>query len=64
MYRPGKVTMPDGREMVWSDGGKMSGCTLDKKKVGDLVDINGPFGLVNYLGGGQFKLPGLGRECF
>ncbi|CAD7967984.1 unnamed protein product [Amoebophrya sp. A120] len=59
MYRPGKVTMPDGRVMDWADGGKMSGCFLDKKKVGDYVTIDGPFGLLNYLGKGEFKLPGI-----
>mmetsp|Transcript_1896 Transcript_1896/g.4373 ORF Transcript_1896/g.4373 Transcript_1896/m.4373 type:complete len:329 (-) Transcript_1896:1228-2214(-) len=57
MYRPAKVTMPDGRVMVWDDGGKLSGCILDKKKVGDYVTISGPFGLLNYIGRGSFKLP-------
>ena len=51
--------MPDGKVMHWADGGKMSGCFLDKKKVGDTITIDGPFGLLNYLGAGVFKLPGV-----
>ena len=62
MYRPGTFTMPDGRDVKWTDGGKMSGRSLDKKQIGDYVDINGPFGLVQYLGKGVFKCPGLGRR--
>ncbi|CAD7969441.1 unnamed protein product [Amoebophrya sp. A25] len=57
MYRKGDVKMPDGKTMTWADGGKMSGCFLDKKKVGDYITIDGPFGLLNYLGRGEFKLP-------
>merc|ERR1719350_819788 len=49
--------MPDGKEMNWSDGGKMS-LYLDSKKVGDTVDVMGPLGVNEYLGNGTFKLPG------
>lgn len=59
MYRPGEVKMPDGKIMKWDDGGKMSGCFLDEKKVGDTVEISGPFGLVEYKGRGKWKLPGV-----
>jgi cytochrome-b5 reductase len=61
IYRPGMVKMPDGREMQWEDGGKMS-LYLDSLKVGDWVDINGPIGAYEYLGKGTFKLPGQTRE--
>jgi len=56
-YRPGTVKMPDGKEMKWDDGGKMS-LFLDGKKTGDTVDIMGPLGANEYLGCGTFKLPG------
>jgi len=56
-YRPGNVKMPDGKEMNWDDGGKMS-LFLDQKKIGDTVDIMGPLGVNEYLGSGTFKLPG------
>jgi len=54
IYRPGTFRMPDGREVVWEDGGKMS-CYLDTKKVGDELEIDGPVGLHTYLGRGKFK---------
>lgn len=59
MYRPGVFQMPDGKELKFENGGKMSGCYLDKKQIGDLVEINGPFGLIEYKGYGGFKLPGV-----
>lgn len=61
IYRPGTVKMPDGREMHWEDGGKMSQY-LDSLKAGDWVEINGPIGHIEYLGKGKFKLPGQIRE--
>lgn len=65
MYRPGKITMPDGRDVNWADGGKMSGTVMDTKNVGDFLEINGPFGLVEYKGRGKFKLPGVsGLQTF
>mmetsp|Transcript_14866 Transcript_14866/g.25718 ORF Transcript_14866/g.25718 Transcript_14866/m.25718 type:complete len:318 (-) Transcript_14866:201-1154(-) len=57
IYRPGKVTMPDGKEITWDDGGKM-GLYLDSKKPGDWLEIAGPLGVNEYLGRGTFKLPG------
>ena len=33
MYRKGTVKLPDGKEMNFADGGKMTGCYLDKLKV-------------------------------
>jgi len=57
VYRPGKVKMPDGKEMNWDDGGKMS-LFLDSKKIGDYIDVMGPLGVNEYLGQGMFKLPG------
>jgi len=57
VYRPSTVTMPDGRSITWADGGKMS-LHLDSLKVGDWLAIDGPIGLVEYLGMGKFKLPG------
>lgn len=57
IYRPGTVTMPDGKQMVWADGGKGS-LFLDSKKAGDEIEINGPVGVNEYLGRGTFKLPG------
>mmetsp|Transcript_30076 Transcript_30076/g.44973 ORF Transcript_30076/g.44973 Transcript_30076/m.44973 type:complete len:265 (-) Transcript_30076:12-806(-) len=57
IYRPGKVCMPDGKEVTWEDGGKAS-LFLDQKKVGDHLEIKGPVGANQYLGKGHFKLPG------
>lgn len=57
IYRPGKFLMPDGQEVEWEDGGKMSRY-LDNKKVGDCIEIMGPIGIHEYLGGGKFKMPG------
>lgn len=57
IYRPGKVKMPDGKEMNWADGGK-AGLYLDSKKPGDFIEILGPLGVNEYLGQGTFKLPG------
>jgi len=56
-YRPGTVTMPDGRQTTWADGGKLS-LYLDSKKEGETLDINGPFGVNVYEGRGKFKVPG------
>lgn len=55
IYRPGKFRMPDGKEVDWEDGGKMSRY-LDSKKVGDYIDIMGPTGMHEYVGCGKFKL--------
>mmetsp|Transcript_66253 Transcript_66253/g.158483 ORF Transcript_66253/g.158483 Transcript_66253/m.158483 type:complete len:318 (+) Transcript_66253:91-1044(+) len=57
VYRPGTVKMPDGKEVKWDDGGKL-GLYLDSKQVGDEVEVKGPLGLIEYLGCGEFKLPG------
>lgn len=57
MYRTGSFKMPDGKEVVWEDGGKMSRY-LDSLKAGDSIEIMGPSGLIQYLGNGAFKLPG------
>merc|ERR1712216_518280 len=54
MYRPGTFRMPNGQEVVWADGGKMSRY-LDAKVVGDEIEIDGPTGLHEYLGCGQFR---------
>lgn len=56
-YQPGTVKMPDGRETQWADGGKLSR-HLDSRKVGDTLDVNGPFGVNEYQGKGKFKVPG------
>lgn len=57
VYRPGTVTMPDGNKVNWENGGKL-GLYLDSKNIGDFIEINGPFGVNQYLGQGEFKLPG------
>jgi cytochrome-b5 reductase len=57
VYRPGTVKMPDGRETTWTSGGKM-GLHLDRLRVGDSIDINGPSGVYEYLGKGEFRIPG------
>merc|ERR1719375_2011530 len=49
--------MPDGKEVTWADGGKMS-LYLDSLKVGDSINIYGPIGVIEYLGCGKFKVPG------
>ncbi len=54
VYKPGTVKMPDGREMKWTDGGKMSQY-LGSTKVGDKVDISGPWGMNEYMGPGALK---------
>lgn len=56
-YRPGTVRMPDGSEMIWEDGGKMSRF-LDAKLPGDYLDVSGPVGVHEYIGLGCFKVPG------
>jgi len=61
IYRPGTFRMPDGREIVWEDGGKMS-TYLDSRKIGDMLEIDGPVGLHTYLGQGKFKIGS--REIF
>jgi len=61
IYRPGTVKMPDGREIKWEDGGKMS-LHLDSLKAGDWIDINGPIGHIEYLGKSMFKMPGQTRD--
>uniref|UniRef100_A0A7S1EXR3 FAD-binding FR-type domain-containing protein n=1 Tax=Noctiluca scintillans TaxID=2966 RepID=A0A7S1EXR3_NOCSC len=60
IYRPGTVNTPGG-ETVWEDGGKCSGY-LDEKRVGDSIDLKGPFGFIEYLGCGKFKVPGGTRD--
>jgi len=57
VYKPGKVKMPDGKEIEWADGGKGS-LYLHSKKPGDYIEINGPVGVHEYLGRGTFKTPG------
>lgn len=57
VYRPGDVVMPDGAKTTWENGGKF-GLYLDERKVGDSLEIKGPTGINEYLGCGQFKLPG------
>lgn len=57
IYRPGEATLPDGTKVTWADGGKM-GLYLDSKQQGDVIEINGPMGMIEYLGRGMFKLPG------
>lgn len=57
VYKPGNTKMPDGKEMNWEDGGKMS-LFLDSKRIGESLDIMGPLGINEYLGEGIFKLPG------
>jgi NAD(P)H-flavin reductase len=36
----------------------MSGHFLDRLKVGNHIAVNGPFGLIEYIGNGVFNLPG------
>jgi len=62
VYSPAKIKMPDGREITWEDGGKMS-LHLNSLKVGQWIDINGPTGHIEYLGKGTFKLPGQSRTA-
>eukprot|EP00811_Abedinium_folium_P036447 NODE_9154_length_1443_cov_8.926292.p1 GENE.NODE_9154_length_1443_cov_8.926292~~NODE_9154_length_1443_cov_8.926292.p1 ORF type:complete len:319 (-),score=87.19 NODE_9154_length_1443_cov_8.926292:397-1353(-) len=57
LHSPGAVRMPDGREMIFEDGGKMGGY-LAHKKVGDFLEVSGPFGVVTYIGKGAFRVPG------
>lgn len=57
IYRPGTYKMPDGKEVVWEDGGKVSR-HLDTRKVGDTLTIMGPVGAHEYLGQGNMKVPG------
>lgn len=57
IYRPMTVKMPDGKEVEWTDGGKMS-MYLDSLVPGDKLDIQGPTGIIEYLGQGAFKMPG------
>lgn len=57
VYHPGTVTMPDGSEVTWNDGGKGS-LFLDGKKPGDELEIEGPVGCNEYLGRGVFKASG------
>lgn len=56
-YSPGTVALPDGREVDWPDGGKMTSY-LASKKPGDYIEISGPIGLHEYIGQGVFKAPG------
>ncbi|PFH37794.1 putative NADH-cytochrome b5 reductase 1 [Besnoitia besnoiti] len=48
VYRRGEVEQ-------FPDGGKMSQY-LDSLRVGDYVDVMGPFGLIEYLGNGEFRV--------
>jgi len=61
IYRPGTFKLPNGQEMTWADGGKMS-LHLDSLRVGDSIDIDGPTGHIEYLGNGTFKVPGQARR--
>lgn len=61
IYRPGTTNMPDGSQVQWVDGGKM-GMYLDQRQVGDFIDVNGPFGIISYLGENHFKIPGAKRK--
>jgi NAD(P)H-flavin reductase len=54
VYEPGTVKMPDGKEMNWADGGKLSQY-LGGAKVGDKCDISGPWGSNEYKGCGSLK---------
>ncbi|GBG32547.1 NADH-cytochrome b5 reductase 1 [Hondaea fermentalgiana] len=45
----------------FSDGGKMS-LYFETLKVGDTIDVQGPFGLYEYLGKGTFKIMRKTRE--
>jgi len=56
VYKPGKAKMADGQEVTWADGGKVSQY-LHSRKVGDFVELMGPFGQNEYLGRSIFKLP-------
>lgn len=56
-YPAGSVTMPDGRQVTWVDGGKM-GRYLDDLKAGQELEVFGPVGVHEYLGQGKFKAPG------
>lgn len=56
-YPAGTVTMPDGREVTWEDGGKM-GRYLDSLKAGQYLEVFGPVGVHEYFGQGHFKAPG------
>ncbi|CBZ52712.1 hypothetical protein NCLIV_025010 [Neospora caninum Liverpool] len=48
IYRKGEVAQ-------FPDGGKMSQY-LDSLRIGDHVDMMGPFGLIEYLGDGEFRV--------
>lgn len=61
IYRAGTFTLPNGKEHTFEDGGKCSRY-LDEKKIGDKIEINGPFGLIEYMGNGHFKVPGGVRQ--
>lgn len=47
-----KVYKPNDK---FSDGGKMSQ-HLDRMKIGDSIDVAGPFGLIEYKGNGNFLI--------
>lgn len=56
-YKPGKVKMANAEEIEWTDGGKVSQY-LHSKEPGEMIDINGPIGVTEYVGQGLFKLTG------
>ena len=53
----GSCFLPKDQEHFWEDGGKCA-TLLDKKKIGEFIDIDGPFGHIEYIGPGEFKVPG------
>ena len=52
VYRPGDTYDPPRPQFC--DGGKMSRF-MDSLKVGDMLDLQGPFGHIEYKGCGQFE---------
>lgn len=56
-YNPGKVIMPDGSEVFWENGGKLSRF-LHQQQPGDYLVVSGPFGFFEYVGKGFFSTPG------
>lgn len=56
IYKPGTTRTSEDEQVSWSSGGKVSQY-LDSKGPGDIIEINGPRGNVEYLGCGMVKLP-------
>jgi NAD(P)H-flavin reductase len=57
IYRPETVRLPNGKELHFRNGGKVSK-SLDSFMPGDSFEIAGPFGLTEYKGRGVFSFPG------